>query len=393
LKSLFIISQFYPIEAGAERQAFLLARYLGKNGTHVTVVTGRWSREIPRRECLNGVWVYRNFTLGLEWDNVFMRYVSGFVYMLSLTWFLLFKGAKYDVYHVHQAFYPAFAAVLFKRILQKPVIVKVGGGGINNNDLMLMKSGRYPLGKWMLKTIMKADMFIAISPQIEKELVLMEIPKKKIVSIPNGVEVPDTGKKDYKLQSPAKIVFTGRLNPEKRCDLLVEALGEICDEIPICCDIFGDGPLKESLEKEVAEKNLESFIDFKGYVGNLRNFLVRYDVFVLPSEAEGMSNALLEAMAAGLSCVVSDIPPNRELVDPGRKRGEPKPGDYVVCECGILFRSGDSAGLAKALRFLCEDEKIREKIGKNARARVLNDFAIKRVAEEYVTLYHDVLGG
>jgi len=218
------------------------------------------------------------------------------------------------------------------------------------------------------------------------------VPAEKIVAIPNGVEVPDSEKKDYKLQGPVKVVFAGRLNPEKRCDLLMEALGEICDDIPVRCDIFGEGPLRKSLEERVTERHLDAVVSFRGYAENLREILSEYDVFVLSSEAEGMSNALLEAMAAGLSCVVSDIPPNRELVDPGRKCGEPKPGDYTVCKCGILFRSGDSAGLAKALRFLCEDEKIREKIGKNARARVLNDFSIKQVAKRYVELYRRLSG-
>jgi glycosyltransferase involved in cell wall biosynthesis len=92
-------------------------------------------------------------------------------------------------------------------------------------------------------------------------------------------------------------------------------------------------------------------------------------------------------MAAGLSCVVSDILPNRELVDPDYKFGELEPGGYAVCECGILFRSGDSVGLAEAFRFLCKNKEIREKIGKSARARAIGDFSMKRVEEGYMKLY------
>ena len=167
---------------------------------------------------------------------------------------------------------------------------------------------------------------------------------------------------------------------------------KIRDEISIRCDIYGGGPLRKSLEEEIVGKDLGSLVLFKGYTENLRNFLPGYDVFVLPSEVEGMSNALLEAMAAGLPCVVSDIPPNRELVDPDHKCEDPEPGGYAVGEYGIFFRSGDSAGLAEAFRFLYENEEICEKIGKSARARVIRDFSMEEISERYLKLYQDLYG-
>ena len=355
-------------------------------GVWVSVITGRWSRNISKREYLENVRVYRNLTLGSSWKSGLMRHFSGFMYMVSLAWFLLTEGKRYDVFHVHQAFYPAYVTVLIGRLLHKPVIVKIGVGG-KINDLLLMKSGRYPLGEWMLKTILKADMFVAISPQIQQELAELNVSEEKIVSIPNGVAIPNTGKSDYKLHKPVKIVFVGRLNPEKRCDLLIETVEAVYREISVRCDIFGDGPLRQSLRKMIHTKGIESVVSLKGYKKSLREFLTEYDLFVLPSEAEGMSNALLEAMACGLPCIVSDIPPNRELVATDEKEDELGEVGYVVGRCGVLFRSGDSKGLSEAIRFLYGNDEVRRKIGEEARARVIERFSMKYVAEQYVMLY------
>ncbi len=387
MKILFILSQFYPLEGGAERQALLLARYLSKKGANIDIITGRWKRKLPRREMIQGVQIFRNFTLGQSWNSALMRYFSGFVYMISLAWFLLVRGPRYEVFHVHQAFYPAFISALLSRILEKPLMIKVGGGGEGNNDLRLMKSGRYPFGKWMLKTILKADRFIAISSQIEKELIDLGIPEGKIVPIPNGVEIPEAWKQDYKLNKPGRVVFAGRLNPEKRCDLLIQAILKIINETSIHCDIFGDGPLKQPLGEEIDRLGLGSAIRLKGHREDLQDSLPEYDVFVLPSGAEGMSNALLEAMARGLPCVVSGIPPNRDLVDPEHECGDPGEGEFQVGRCGLFFRPGDSKGLAEALQYLCDDEEVRRNIGVNARARIAGDFSIEGVAERYLALY------
>ena len=386
VKSLFIISQFYPIEAGAERQAFLLARTLCKVGVWVSVITGRWTGNLPAKEYLENVRVYRNLTLGSSWKSSFMRHLSGFVYMVSLAWFLAFEGKRYNVFHVHQAFYPAFVTVIAGRLFKKPVVVKVGVGG-DINDLALMDEGRYFLSRWMAKWIRKADRFVAISNQIKKELTHLGIPEDKIVFIPNGVEIDTDVKKGYNLGSPAKMIFVGRLNPEKRCDLLIEALDRIREEFLFQLDIFGEGPLKRDLQRDVEKRQLGNLITLRGYQENVRNLLPEYDLFILPSEAEGMSNALLEAMAAGLPCLMSDISPNRELVDPDRDCDKPEVGKYAVAKCGVLFCSGDPEGLADALRLLCKDEEIRRKVGQNARSRVLKDFSIERMAKSYGKLY------
>jgi len=386
VKVLFILSQFYPLEGGTERQALLLAKALSRKTLPVDVVTGRWSRTTAKRENLDSVKIYRNTTLGNHWQSSFMRNLSGVVYMVTLFIFLFLKRNRYNVYHVHQAFYPAFVAVIAGRLFKKPVIVKVGVGG-NINDLMLMDEGRYFLGKWMASWIRKADCFIAISSQIKKELIHLGISEGKIALIPNGVEIPAEVKRDYGLHNPVKIIFVGRLNPEKGCNLLVKAVDGIREVFSIHLDIYGEGPLRGTLQSEIERRDLNHLITLRGYRKNIRGVLPEYDLFVLPSKAEGMSNALLEAMACGLPCVVSDISPNLELVGPGKVDGDLKPGGYLVLENGVAFHVNDSLGLANAIRFLIFDENARERLGKSAREVVIKRFSIEAVAQTYLELY------
>jgi glycosyltransferase involved in cell wall biosynthesis len=95
---------------------------------------------------------------------------------------------------------------------------------------------------------------------------------------------------------------------------------------------------------------------------------------VLPSRREGLSNALLEAMASGLPCIANDIPPNREVLDGGR--------------AGLLVPVEDEEALLKALRGLVTDADNARMWGKRARDRVISTYTIDAVAARYDDLYH-----
>ena len=97
------------------------------------------------------------------------------------------------------------------------------------------------------------------------------------------------------------------------------------------------------------------------------------DCFVLPSRREGLSNALLEAMAAGLPCIANDIPPNREVLDNGN--------------AGILVPVGDGDALENAMRVIVEDSGVAEHYAQMARERVEQCYTISAVAESYLKLY------
>jgi glycosyltransferase involved in cell wall biosynthesis len=97
------------------------------------------------------------------------------------------------------------------------------------------------------------------------------------------------------------------------------------------------------------------------------------DGFVLPSRREGLSNALLEAMAAGLPCIANDIPPNRETLDDGR--------------AGLLVPVGDADALVRAMRSVADDAALAQRLGAQARARAERCYSIDIVAARCAALY------
>jgi len=138
--------------------------------------------------------------------------------------------------------------------------------------------------------------------------------------------------------------------------------------------LVGDGPLRNRLEARAASGSLAGHVTFVGARTDVAEYLRAADLLVLPSRAEGMSNALLEAMACGIPVVASDLPANREVV--GRDG-----------RTGCLVAPEDAPGLARAIETLAKAPAGRREIGAAARALVEERFDIRKVAERYRSLY------
>ena len=163
----------------------------------------------------------------------------------------------------------------------------------------------------------------------------------------------------------------------KGINLLIRACRRISQEnIPIQCHIIGDGPEEDSLKKLANSLDMSSQIVFHGAMPKDRvaAFLPQCDAFVLPSYAEGMSNAALEAMACGLPLMLTDTGGSRELVD----------------ENGAVVQTGNDEALAvQLIEWLSHPDSMRE-MGKRSRERSF-DFSWKQTASQYRDLYQRVL--
>jgi N-acetylgalactosamine-N,N'-diacetylbacillosaminyl-diphospho-undecaprenol 4-alpha-N-acetylgalactosaminyltransferase len=131
-------------------------------------------------------------------------------------------------------------------------------------------------------------------------------------------------------------------------------------------------------------------VQFVGLVSNVGDYLEESDIFVLPSRAEGMSNALIEAMSFGLSCIATKISGNTELMGliPDQIVSE---GDLFVAKNGILINPDDVEGLAKAILFLIHNAKVRKEVGIHGRSHIQNHFSIDSIADRYIALYRSLL--
>lgn len=389
---LMIIAQYFPIIGGAEQQAHRLAKELIARGCEVTVLTGRWYRCTLRREVMEGVTVIRHST-GWDWLWKFKlgHVLKHYLWELTLLLHLLVSGRKFQVLHVHQALHAAFVTLFANRLLRRKVIVKIGCGGELSDVKMMQQNRVSPFGRIFWRFIRNADRMVAINREIEAELLADDVSSEKVVRIPNGFAAGNVSLgRSYSVDGPLRVVSVGRLDPQKAFDVLIDAFA--CPSSPeALCEIYGGGKEEPILRQRISDRGVEKKIALVGIVSNVIDRLREKDVFVLVSRAEGLSNALLEAMAQGLPCVASSIGGNTDLLSPQTEPAEIPHGGFLIAENGLLVNRDDPEGLALALRALADDEGLRARLGRSAQAWVIRHCSLEQVAARYLDLYVELL--
>lgn len=214
------------------------------------------------------------------------------------------------------------------------------------------------------------------------------IDRSRFTIIPNGIELPATRTtgdlKDQLTDSlgiprTSKLIGTvGRLWPQKRIKDLIWAADLLkCVRDDVHLLIVGDGPLRWRLEKYRNQVEIADRVHFLGERDDAQEIIGCLDCFWLGSEYEGQSNALMEAMAAGIPSVVSDIPGNRDLVQEGKT--------------GYLVKVGDRAGFASRTEKILNEPTLAGNFSRNAVSRIKDHFStremVKRYGEYYASLF------
>lgn len=316
-----------------------------------------------------------------------IRTMGALIYMISLGFFLLLHNKRYDLIHVHQALYPAFISVLVgKQILGKPVLVKTASSGLTS-DFKLIK--RFPLGRFQLRyLVQKMDCLVSVSKISGKEYLEIGFPKSRIVYIPNGVKVPNE-KKDFR-GGMKRAISMSRLSEEKGVDVLLRAWAAVVRyEKGLQLTIMGFGPLESRLKGLSQCLGIETSVEFTGRVENVESYLTNAELFILPSRAEGLSNALLEAMSHGIPCIATRVGGNGELLG-GEGKEIPFAG-YIVADNGLLVNPDDPKGLSEAILHLIGHPEAAEILGERGRKFVEENYSIDSIAERYIRLYKTML--
>jgi len=186
--------------------------------------------------------------------------------------------------------------------------------------------------------------------------------KDKFIMIPNGIGSEFLDIKNKNDQSAVVLTTVGNLNAKKGVHLLIEACRELHDKgLPVVLNIVGDGPDKQRLIDLSVSLNLSDYVNFMGVVmhNDIPILLERTNIFVFASFSEGRANVLLEAMAAGLPIVASDIVANRELI--------------THDENGYLFKTGDSADLAKNIEVVARSVPLKRRLAAAAREHIIKN--------------------
>jgi len=206
------------------------------------------------------------------------------------------------------------------------------------------------------------------------------IPGSKITVIYNGVELSDPTNAIFRKplhdrgSSPMKIICIGRLSPEKGHYILLEALADLktC-VVSNQLILIGEGKQHSALAERSAQPDLAGRVNILGTRSDIPEQLAKADIFVLPSDWEGVSMALLEAMAAGLPVVATAVGGTPEVVVDGKT--------------GFLVPPHDSGRLADALSRLLLDPDLRQRMGQAGRERAFEQFNILHTVQQTQALY------
>jgi glycosyltransferase involved in cell wall biosynthesis len=211
------------------------------------------------------------------------------------------------------------------------------------------------------------------------------IPRSKTLVLPNGVDLPAAASLPEQAQARATlglplegllVASVARLNPVKRLDVLLQALA-LVEEAKLV--LVGDGPERGRLEALAESLGISGRVHLAGYREDVWPWLAACDVFALSSEWEGMPNAVLEAMAAGLPVVATRVGGTPDVVVEG--------------VTGYLVPSDDPLALARALKALIRDSGLRYQMGAAGRHRVEERFSVERMVERTQALYEELLEG
>jgi len=226
---------------------------------------------------------------------------------------------------------------------------------------------------------------IAISEPVKKHLWKdFGVPQNKVVLIPNGIDISRFEKVSDSIRTQKKeelhlgngltIGIIARLSDVKGHSVLIRAMGQVVQEIKTAnLLIVGQGKLESDLKKLADDLGLSKNIHFFPVVNNTSEFLTLFDIFVMPSLQEGLGLSIMEAQAAGIPVIASNVGGIPSLIRNG--------------ETGILVTPSDVSALARAMIDLLNDPQKRKELSQRGYESIKKNFSADQMVEQTQNLY------
>ncbi|MDX2038293.1 MAG: glycosyltransferase family 4 protein [Isosphaeraceae bacterium] len=365
MKIALVTRRYPPLIGGAEKVLSYLAEAFADAGAEVSVLTSRLDPTLPALERPRP----RLEIVRLPTSPV--RILGTWIHMTAIQRWL--ARHPVDLAYVSMMKHDAYATLGAGAKRGFPVVLRPEGAGATG-DVAWQKWGRF--GSRIAARCRTATAYTAISSAVRDELEADGYPSERIVDIPNGVPMPETAW--VPPEQPRRAVYVGRLAREKGLDVLIESWRRVVERAPDArLRLVGDGPIRGELEALTEEVGLDESVEFAGAKPDASSDLAAGDLFVLPSREEGMSIALLEAMALGIPVAATSIPGNRRLIEPG--------------EHGRLAAVDDPIDLADTILASWSDPAGSARMGRAARERVRAEFSIERVARVHLEFFERLI--
>lgn len=380
LKVLMVAPAFKPLVGGYERAAERLSEALARRGHEVLVVTERRSSKWPGRERHAGFQI-------LRLRCIYRKGWHAVTALFSFAWFLIFHGWRYNVFHVHVYGYYVLVSLIFGKIMRKPLVLKLtstGAYGIGHT----ISSPTIRFNRMLTAAHRKINACIAPSKTAMQEAIELGIPSDRVYLVPNGVDVeffsPCSANEKLKLRqvkaitAECVVLYVGRLSTEKNPLGLLRAWQMIhANSVSAELVYVGTGPQLDELKTQAMSLGCSGSVRLIGDSEDVRSWYRVADVFVLPSDHEGLSNSLIEAMACGLPVISTRVSGSKEI--------------FSEADIGELVEVGDVKGLSRSLTKLLTEPERRIACGAIARQYAIQKFSLDVVTESVVKIYKGLI--
>ncbi len=289
----------------------------------------------------------------------------------------LLKEQQVDILHTH-SYGTLLRGFISARLAGVPVIIH-GEHGILYTD----KFRRVIAQKILLRMV---DCTITVSKDLQSRIARdFNVKEKLFIPIINGVDFSKFNHRQGKssisvreelgIDDKAVLIGSiGRLVDVKNYPLLINVINEfVIKGLDIYLIIVGDGPVKVKLQQGIKDYGLNDRVFLPGRKDNIPDYLSAFDIFVLTSDFEGISNTILEAMACGVPVVATNVGGTPEIVDDGNT--------------GLLVKPRNKNELFNSLKKLYDDPPLRQKMGESAINAIAEKFSLMRMVNEYENIY------
>jgi glycosyltransferase involved in cell wall biosynthesis len=388
MRILFFNYEYPPLGGGAANATLCILKEFSQiPGLEVDLVTSAIGSRYENQELGENIRIHR-LPIGKNPNNLHFQSQKD---LLIYAWKAYFFGKKliaekketgleYDLTHSFFSVPCGFISLLLKKQYGLPYIVSLRGSDVPGYSERFKFI--YAILRPLIRYIWNKSDAVVSNSQGLKELALETDRKQAIDIVFNGIDTDDFCPNETLRRKDKFIITPGasRITARKGLDYLIEAVSILVPKYPhIFMRVMGDGNEKENLIALAEKKGLGDHVQFVGRIPREETipYYQEASLFVLPSLNEGMSNAMLEALAAGLPIIATKTGGTDELVEEG--------------ENGFIAKTKSARDLAEKIEKIMKNEDLRVKMGKKSRTRAERQ-SWKEVAGQYAALYGKIIG-
>ncbi len=371
MKVLMLNYEFPPIGGGAANAHLcLLRQYVDNSDLRVDVLTSAPKPGVVTEQFSENITIHK---VGIHKKHLhFWRKIEviEWLFRAKSHYRRLLRENDYDLAHAFFGFPTGW--LCYRTANRLSYIISLRGSDVPGEHARLQLEYRILAG--VFRGIWRnATALVACSEGL-KDRALRFLPSVSIDVIPNGVDID----RFHPAQSGAaadklRLLTVGRLSATKRVEMLIDAVEILhADGVNLHLTIAGGGQLEPQLKETISERNLGEIIEIAGRIDpeNMPQVYRESDIFVSATVQEGMSNAMLEAMASGLAIITTRCEGAEEL----------------ITDNGVIIECANAEEIARAVRSLAENPLAAREMAVAARCRA-EQFTWSRSAEEYLALY------